>query len=127
MFKKLFARRKHPSGTENQFPISLKAREWASLKALVESPDWVGFRAFLENYAALRAQKLLQPLTPDQTNIERGAIAAVFEVADLPEKLIAHFKETQNAKRNGDEPQDVSWFWGNSLFADQFRNNDRPR
>jgi hypothetical protein len=69
---------------------------------------------------------LLTPLTPDQTNIERGAVAALFEIAALPELLISHYKELKDAERERaaderDARSDFHWKWGNELFADDFR------
>jgi len=127
---RLFSRRKAPDKA-NRFPYSLKAKEWAQLQDLVQSPAWASYRALLEHYGTLRAEKLLTPLTPDQTNIERGAVAALFEIAALPELLISHYEDLKNAERkraadarDRDEEREghaFHWKWGNDLFSDNFQ------
>jgi hypothetical protein len=95
------------------------------LKTLVRSPEWASFRAFLEGYAELRAQRLLGSLSPEQTNLERGAIAAVFEIASLPEQVITQWEEYYARRKAANDPTDDTanfyWKWGNALFADDFR------
>ena len=128
--RRLFARRKPPAA-KDRFPYSLKAREWEQLRSLVESPAWASYRALLEHYGTLRAEKLLTPLTPDQTNIERGAVAALFEIAALPELLISHYEDIKNAERQRaadarerateHEGHKFHWQWGNDLFSDNFK------
>lgn len=109
----------------SRYPLSLTGAELAQLKELLRSPGWAAYRSLLERYADLRAQRLLQPLPLDQTNIERGAIAALFEIAALPDQLLTHIGD-QNGRQQHDgdnEPAaDFSWAWGNSLFADRFRH-----
>ena len=129
---RLFSRRKTPSAEANRFPHSLQAKEWRQLADLVAHPAWEAYKKLLEHYGTIRAAKLLTPLPPDQTNIERGAVAALFEIAALPDILISHWKtieeeqrvrterglDDESARRN----YDLSWRWGNSLFADDFRH-----
>ena len=95
------------------------------LKTLLRSPGWAAYRRLLERYADLRAQRLLQPLPLDQTNVERGAIAACFEIAALPDQLLKHLGDHDDRiKRDGANDAtvpDFSWGWGHPLFADHFR------
>lgn len=130
LFGKLFKlsfRRKVPSPTSSQYPLSLTGAEWVALKELTASPGWAAFRSLLENYGSLRAQRLLTPLSLDQTNVERGAIAALFEIAALPETLIQHAKtlDARRAKLRPDEHAEFAWQWGNPLFVDDFQNPKR--
>jgi len=120
---RLSFKRKAPSAKGSPYPLSLSAREINSLKELLRSPGWAAYRSLLERYADLRAQRLLSALPLDQTNIERGAIAALFEIADLPDHLLKHIGEYDARKQHdgADEPADFSWAWGNDLFRDRFR------
>src|SRR2546427_6160157 len=93
---KLSFRRRAKSPTASPFPLSLTATEVKQLKDLLCQPGWAAYRSLLERYAELRAQRLLQPLPLDQTNIERGAIAAVFELAALPDTLLQHLGENDD-------------------------------
>jgi len=69
----------------------------------------------------------LQPLPLDQTNVERGAIAALFEIAALPDHLLTHIGDYDaRLKRDGshddaDATSDFHWQWGNEYFRDRFR------
>lgn len=129
-FKRFF-KRKTPSALGSRFPLSLRAEQWAQLQALVQDPAWASYRALLEHYGTIHAFALLQPLSPDQTNVERGKVAALFEIAALPELLISHWKEIERdrTKRERDERDrdelnrgyDFSWQFGNPLFSDDFR------
>src|SRR5258706_7379674 len=91
-------KRKEPLPKGSRFPLSLTGTEWVALKELVSSPAYLRYKAFLDNYAELRAQRLLQPLSLDATNTERGAVAAIFEIAVLPEAIIKHVKELDDAR-----------------------------
>lgn len=123
-------RRKAPAQQVSQYPLSLSAEEWHQLVDLVAQPGWAAFRGLLERYASLRAQRLLTPLTHDQTNIERGAVAALIEMAALPEQLISRWREIEREQqRRRDDAlaaadiaagNDFHWRWGSSLFADSF-------
>lgn len=120
---KLSFKRKTPIQSGSKYPLSLTAAEWRLLKEAVDSPAWAGYKAFLEHYAEVRAQRLLQPLSLDQTNVERGAVAALFEVAALPEALIKH-KEQLDARERDSKPgadDPAEFHWGSPYFADQFR------
>ena len=123
---KLSFKRKVPSPKASPYPLSLGMTEVNSLKELLRSPGWPAYRSLLERYANLRAQRLLQPLPLDQTNVERGAIAALFEIAALPDQLVKHIGDSDaraNANSNAESgTPDFSWAWGNSLFADRFRH-----
>lgn len=102
----------------------------AQLKELLRSPGWAAYRRLLERYADLRAQRLLQPLPLDTTNIERGAIAALFEIAALPDQLLTHLgdhdarrtKGAANDRAATDPGADFYWQWGAELWRDQFRH-----
>ena len=123
---KLSFRRRAPSPPANQYPLSLTGAEWVALKELLSSPGWAAYRALLENYANLRAQRLLQPLSLDATNVERGAVAALLEIAALPETLVQHV-EALDARRHklaADDSSDLTWRWGNPLFADDFTRSN---
>jgi len=91
----------------------------------VASPAWGGYKTLIEHYAELRAQRLLQPLSLDQTNVERGAVAALFEVAALPEAIIKHVKELDDArertKPGADDTAESILRWGSPYYADDFR------
>ena len=125
---KLSFKRKRLSGTDNRFPLSLSATEANQLKELLRSPGWGAYRNLLERYANLRAQRLLQPLPLDQTNVERGAILALFEIAALPDQLLKHLGDHDDRlNRDGTndraaDPADFTWAWGSELYRDRFRH-----
>ena len=58
------------------------------------------FRKLLDVYAESRLRRLCSLLPADQTNFERGAIAALTEVAALPETILT--KENERVKRERD-------------------------
>src|SRR5205809_122598 len=123
---KLSFKRKARSGADNRYPLSLSATEVNQLKELLRAPGWAAYRTLLERYAELRAQRLLQPLPLDQTNVERGAIAAIFEIAALPDTLLKRLGDHDDRlKRDGagnDPGTDFYWQWGAELFRDRFRH-----
>lgn len=127
MFRLSF-KRKPKRAADNQYPLSLREGEITALKELLRSPGWQAYRNLLERYADLRAQRLLQPLPLDQTNIERGAIAALFEIAALPDQLLKHIGDADARRTNGDandradDSHDFYWTWGQELFRDRFRH-----
>ena len=125
---KLSFQRKAPSLKDNRYPLSLSGTEINSLKELLRSQGWPTFRKLLERYGELRAQRLLTPLPPDATNVERGAIAAIFEIAALPDQLVKHIGEydarrtnTDGANDNADDPA-FYLGWGSEYFRDTFRH-----
>ena len=127
-FKHLFKRRAKSAPT-SPYPLSLRETELTALKELLRSPGWAAYRTLLERYAELRAQRLLQPLPLDQTNVERGAVAALFEVAALPDQLLKHIGDHDARRTSGpgandtaDATADFHWQWGQALFADRFRH-----
>lgn len=80
------------------------------------------FRKLLESYGELRCQRLLQPIGIDQTNVERGAIAALFEMAALPDHIISRKQEIDDARVSDNESADLNWDWGNPLFYESYRS-----
>lgn len=91
------------------------------LAELVEAPAWAAFEALVEYTAEIHARRLLTTLPLDQTNIERGAIAALNEVAALPSLIVNHQKELDRVKRTDDNDNaGLTWNWGNPLFTDHF-------
>ena len=98
------------------------------LAELVEHPAWAAFEALVEHTAEIHARRLLTTLPPDQTNVERGAIAALNEVAALPSLIVQHQKELNRVKRTDDnDSAGLTWAWGNSLFADDLRRKRAGR
>lgn len=127
IFKLSFKRKPKRAG-DNPYPLSLTTAEMAQLKELLRSPGWVAYRNLLERYADLRAQRLLQPLPPDATNVERGAILALFEIAALPDQLLKHLGDEHARTKRADgndaanATTDFYWQWGSEYFRDRFRH-----
>jgi hypothetical protein len=76
----------------------------------------------LEDQAELEAAALLRAETVEQLNYQRGRIAALLFIADLPQRVATHLQEyydrADSAKRDADRAPDLSGHWGSPLFTD---------
>lgn len=119
MFK-LFSRRKVKWPEGSPFP-RLERGQVQDLKELTASSGYEVYQQVLETTAELRAQRLLQPLSPEQYHFERGVLFAYVEMHDVVQRIINRQKELdEHGQRN--EQQQPSLHWGSANFIDYWNS-----
>lgn len=96
----------------------------AALVQLLRQPDFQAFKRFLQRLQAYHVRRALSPLPPDQTNLERGAVAALTEITATLDYLIQqHLNERKQhdgpAQHNGSDPlREYAKRWGSPYHPD---------